>query len=447
MTQTSMPWTGTTPGDAGPYSAANWTRIWRNIIGVGSGAGAAGDSGVLWGSGNAPDAGLSVTQNSPTGQSVIVTAGAALVNGTFYYNDASVVLAVAANGSGNPRIDTVVLRKDFAAQTIRLAVKQGTPAASPVPPGMTQSGSTWEIPLADLTLANGFLTITTTLIAQRFLYANVAAMDTIDNVINASGATVNAGDAMVWATVAGQVTSSANRGAAIAGIVMNRAVNAGYLRLLRRGFAYLRLSNASPAVGSIVIHDANFFSVVPASGASQYNAYAVTREVTGGAGFCLCWVDVTMPKPKAVATTTYQQPGITSASVTKVNVDGTNVKISFTTNTGKVRTRFILPVYFSHGVGTAWIAFNMLLDGATAAQSDSRGLFMYYSGNSTGDPSDGGKTLTIEHIWTGLTPGLHAVTLQWTAILGTAISPVMGITAYNVNGGFIMKMESEELDA
>ena len=227
MTQTSMPWTGTTPGDAGPYSAANWTRIWRNIIGVGSGAGVAGDSGLLWGSGTAPDAGLSVTPNSPTGQSVIVTAGAALVNGTFYYNDASVVLSVAANGSGNPRIDTVVLRKDFAAQTIRLAVKQGTPAASPVPPGMTQSGSTWEIPLADLTLANGFLTITTTLIAQRFLYANVAAMDTIDNVINASGATVNAGDAMVWATVAGQITSSPNRGAAIAGIGSKRAVLGG----------------------------------------------------------------------------------------------------------------------------------------------------------------------------------------------------------------------------
>lgn len=448
MTQRSMPWTSTTPGDAGPYSAADWTRIWRNIIGVAAGAGASADSGILWGSGNAPDPGLSVTQNSPTGQSVIVTPGMALVNGTFYYSDANVVLAVAANGSGNPRVDTVVLRKDFAAQTVRLAVKQGTPAATPVPPGMTQNASTWEIPIADLTLANGFLTITTALIAQRFLYANVAEMDVIDNVINASGVTVVAGDVMVWGGTAGQVTSNATRGIPVAGIAMNRAVNGAYVRLLRRGFAYVRLNTISASIGSYVIHDANFVGQIPAAGSSLWNAFALTREITAAAGLTLCYVDVTQPKPKALISSTYSPPSdISSSTTTYAAVDATNLTATIITNTGNVRARFIVPVEFSHTAGSAWMCMNIRRDGTTLAVNDARGLRTGNPVSNFGTAGNYVETWIVEYTFKGLTPGSHSFVLEWVAILGTATTPVMTLRSGTGLGGMISRIELEEMDA
>jgi len=60
--------------------------------------------------------------------SVDVLLGAALVQGIAYLSTATVALTVAANGAGNPRIDTVILRADYALQTIRLVLKQGTAA-------------------------------------------------------------------------------------------------------------------------------------------------------------------------------------------------------------------------------------------------------------------------------------------------------------------------------
>lgn len=449
MTQISRPWDGTGTGDGGPYSADQWAEIYRNFIGIGAGSGGAGDSGVLWGSGVNPDPGLTVQQNSPTGQSVILTSGAALVNGTPYFNDANLVLAVAANGSGNPRVDTVVLRKDWTAKTIRAVVKQGTPAASPTPPGMTQGlGTTWEIPLADLTLANGYLTITSALIANRLTYANVAPIDVIDNVQNASGITVNAGDVAVWGTSSRQVTTSGNLGAAVAGVWMDRVVNGGYGRLLRRGIYPVRMSAAVAALNSPVVHLANFVASVPAANASQYNAFAITLQTTSGAGLCLCYVDVVMPRPKANVASSYPTPADLTvvAPAAFADADATNLKASFVTNTGKVLVRFIVPAYLNYSVaGTGWLYFNLFLDNTTLATADTNGLVgLTYDQAAL---SDRAIPVTIEHVFSGLTPGAHYVTLRWKVVNGTGTGPTGGIRQYNANAGFAVKMLAMELDA
>jgi len=449
MTQVSYPWTGTATGDAGPYSADTWAHLWREMIGIGSGAGGSPNSGVLWGSGANPDPGLTVKQNSPTGQSVILSAGAAQVDGTMYTNRADLVLAVAANGAGNPRVDTVVLRKDWAAQTIRAVVKQGTPAASPVPPGLTQSqGVTWEIPIGDLTLASAYTTIATAQIANRFNFKNVAPMQVIENCQNASGITVNPGDVGVFATVSRQITTSSNKGAPVAGVWMDRVVNGGYGRLLRRGIYPVRIGAAVAAINSVVIHDANFVAAVPAAGSSLYGAFAVTLETTGGAGLCLCYVDCHTPHPKATVRGTYQTPAdITSASTTFVDIDGTNLKLTINTNTGRVLTRFRLPIYFGHGVGTGSICFNIKRDGTTLATADANGLHIYNSGDSTGSTANQATTQSIEYVWDGLTTGQHTFTVQWRALLGTATAPVMGVRRYDQLSGHTAFMVAEELDA
>lgn len=151
MTQSSQPWPGRVVGDAGPYSADDWQQMYQNLFGFLSGV-------VLLSSGTP---GLAVAATSPAAAVVTVAAGAAFIRGLYYQNDASITLAIAPNTSGNPRIDRVVLRVDYIAQTIRLVTLQGAPAVSPAAPALTQdAGVRWEESLALVAVANGFITIT-----------------------------------------------------------------------------------------------------------------------------------------------------------------------------------------------------------------------------------------------------------------------------------------------
>lgn len=95
--------------------------------------------------------GLAVTANGAARQ-VTVETGAAWVEGFWYDTDADVVLAIGAADASNPRLDTVVVRLDRAANTTVLAVKQGVAAASPVAPALTQTDVLWELPLANVTV-------------------------------------------------------------------------------------------------------------------------------------------------------------------------------------------------------------------------------------------------------------------------------------------------------
>src|SRR5262245_16342459 len=133
MTQSSQPWEGILVGDASiaPYSSTEWAHFWALIHGTGT---QFPNYGVLRGTGDGTYEPLFVKQTSVSSAAVEVELGAALVHGRLYESTAAETLSIGANASGNARIDTVILRVDFTAQTIRLAVKQGTPAASPARP-------------------------------------------------------------------------------------------------------------------------------------------------------------------------------------------------------------------------------------------------------------------------------------------------------------------------
>lgn len=158
MAQTSAPWDGVLLGDAvdAPYSASEWAALWNKMLGIGT---RYPNYGILKGSGSGNFQALDVHATTPATTNVTVEIGAALVNGRVYSNSAAQAMAIQANASGNNRIDTVILRVDFVAQTARLVVKQGTPAASPVRPSLQQDATYWEIPLADVLAANGFSAI------------------------------------------------------------------------------------------------------------------------------------------------------------------------------------------------------------------------------------------------------------------------------------------------
>ena len=140
MTQISRPWAGTTPGDSGPYTDQEWAEAWRSFFTIDPTT-----QGVL----NIPSTGnLEVT--NPASTTMRVPDGYAIVHGVWYKNTANYdITAPSGNPSANPRIDVVVLEKDFTAQTVRVAIVEGTEAASPTAPTMTQTdGDIWQIPLA-----------------------------------------------------------------------------------------------------------------------------------------------------------------------------------------------------------------------------------------------------------------------------------------------------------
>lgn len=166
MTQSSKPWDGISVGDAteAPYSANEWAHIWNTLHGVGS---VFPNYGIISGTGDGTNEPLQVQETTIPSVNVEVQIGAALVNGKLYESSAAELLAIGANVSGNPRIDTLILRVDYTAQAIRLIAKQGTPAGSPVAPALVQNTSIWEMPLANIAVANGFSTITAANITDR----------------------------------------------------------------------------------------------------------------------------------------------------------------------------------------------------------------------------------------------------------------------------------------
>lgn len=156
MTERSAPWAGTGGGHAGPYSDENWADIWKSTISDNLRP----NAGVFYRSGDGVDPALQLKATGTPSTNVVLKPGRALVDGKWYENDADLTIAVTANTSGNPRIDRLVLRKDNSASTITAILKVGTPAGSPVAPSLTQSGSIYEIPLAQIQVANLFTEIT-----------------------------------------------------------------------------------------------------------------------------------------------------------------------------------------------------------------------------------------------------------------------------------------------
>ena len=151
MTELSWPWDGTSLGDAttSPYSASEYAQFVRTAID---------DHGV------APNARLHIPVSafgyssllvSGTASPVSIAAGYAYIAGFTYINDASTTLAVSTPGA-NPRKDRVILRINWAAQTIRLVLLAGTEAATPSPPALTQTiGTTYEVSLAQINVTTG----------------------------------------------------------------------------------------------------------------------------------------------------------------------------------------------------------------------------------------------------------------------------------------------------
>ena len=143
MTERSRPWDGIVTGDAGPYSDDQWTDIFKSFS-----APVIASQGVLANNLNELAASGAV---SP----VTIATGRAVVDGIWYETDTTVDV-VMASPAANPRVDRIVLRKDWAAQTVRVTRIGGAEAASPVAAALTQiDGTTWDLPLWQMHITVG----------------------------------------------------------------------------------------------------------------------------------------------------------------------------------------------------------------------------------------------------------------------------------------------------
>lgn len=147
MTEISRPWDGRTTGDAGVYTAEDWSEMWFSFFQTDATV-----QGVLYN----PSTDNLVVIN-PASTTMRIGSGYALVDGTWYSNSVDRDLqSMSGAPSVNPRIDVVVLEKDTVAQTVRATIVEGAEAASPSAPTLTQvDGHIWQIPLAQYQISTG----------------------------------------------------------------------------------------------------------------------------------------------------------------------------------------------------------------------------------------------------------------------------------------------------
>lgn len=379
MTEISRPFTGSTgsgaPGDAGPYSASQWWDVWKYLTGAHDA-----NTGVLIGSGTAPDIGLTVQEQSPAAAGVRLTPGRAIVQGTFYENDANLNLSITPNASGNSRIDTIVLRRDSTAQTIRAIVLVGTPAGSPVPPTLTQTAALYEIPLADVTVANGFVTILNASINPRKYFSNAADGTYLLDVQNRAGSDLQTGDVVVNNTSNDRsVDDTTTFGDPnVLGVWVGRTTSLGYGRVLNRGIGYVRMEGAATR-GQLIYAATTVRCGGIAAIATSENPmankvpFAIALETIGSAGLCLCYLD----KPDVLTNTIPfilrdNAAAYTTTSASFVDVDATNLTINHVSKTGRVLVCFNAIVH--HSVATNRIDIDIDVNGARIGASFADGL-------------------------------------------------------------------------
>lgn len=112
-----------------------------------------------------PTDGLQVVADSA--MDVMVKDGFGFINGYAFKNPADHQVTVTTADGSLPRIDRIVLRWDLSERLMEIALKTGTPSASPAAPALTRTADRYELALADISVAAGTTTITQSMITDR----------------------------------------------------------------------------------------------------------------------------------------------------------------------------------------------------------------------------------------------------------------------------------------
>jgi len=149
MAETSLPWTGSVAGDDGPYSDDNWTDMLQ----------------MEWNGDEQATRGIAkgfLNELEPTNagaNTIQIDTGGGWVDGSRYRNSTAVNVNI-PTPVGDTRVDRIVLRKGWAAQTVRITRIAGVEGAGA--PALTQTdGVTWDLPLCQVSITTlAVMTIT-----------------------------------------------------------------------------------------------------------------------------------------------------------------------------------------------------------------------------------------------------------------------------------------------
>ena len=210
MPEDSAYWEGIATGDVAtpvawdaPYTHSEWAAI-KNYLLANSGDGGF----VVPGYGN----NLEVVASSPAAMTVEVSTGAMFVQGRIYENTAAKVLTVSANTTGLTRIDRIVIRVTYAAQTIRAVILEGTPASLPALPSPLRSTTYYDVPIAYVWVVSGAATIGDTDIHEERLFANNSLL--FDNSAHSNNLLINS-EFMAFSQLSGGATTNPPEGWAL----------------------------------------------------------------------------------------------------------------------------------------------------------------------------------------------------------------------------------------
>lgn len=150
MTERSRFWDGTTTGDAtdAPYDAGTeFARVLRALLP--NGERSANKGGVVFDANGYND----YNATTPGANTARIASGLGWVQGSWHESDANVDFSI-PTPSVSTRVDRIVLRKSWSAQTVRLTRIAGTEGSGA--PAMTQVfGTTWDVPLWNVSITTG----------------------------------------------------------------------------------------------------------------------------------------------------------------------------------------------------------------------------------------------------------------------------------------------------
>lgn len=127
------------------YVAEDFAKYFSNFVGNG-----------IFG-GNLDE--LIVRQQEVATMNIAVSSGQAFINGYRYENDDELVLSIGTADGILNRIDAIVIRLSSIDRAIRLAVKKGTPAASPSSPILQRDVDYYELKIAEVYIKAGATSI------------------------------------------------------------------------------------------------------------------------------------------------------------------------------------------------------------------------------------------------------------------------------------------------
>jgi len=419
MGERSIPWEGQVTGDAGAYSDQNWQDIFARAMAT---AGSHPNRGPTLLSGSTvPNNGLVVEADSPVSADIICKTGSALVQGIFYDSSADEAHTVGANVSGNPRIDTLVLRADYSAQTVRQVLRAGTPAGSPVPVTLTQTvGVTWEIPLADILVASGFVTLAQSTITPRHEWAN-APDGTYFTALNNSGATLETGQIVIWDTSADRAvtrTTTVSLADGLAGVCVGSVADGQYGLFQTKGIGFIETNGAVSTRGEKMATSSSAGLAAPLT-ATSTPSFGRSLETTAGAGLCLCMIELDAPRIPAFTEITLNLGGDISSTPTQdvwEDIDGTELTIDLDCS-GAYPVELVLMGTFLSAANTRDMALDFSLDGTDQFGDD---------GLSVADGTHIVPAGIITHRAiipaSDITPGTHTFRPRWTIVNASGVA-------------------------